>query len=549
MQTVSENWNADITALDRSVIGKVELYNGSTLASTFLKTDALSSINIEKTAVNGSFFGYSICQKATVSLVGVDDAVSIEKGNVLKIYLGTATEEGEAKEFVNAPDFIVTEVQRDEINKTLTVTAYDSINDASSHTASELQIEYPITIGGVADAIASAMGLSVTWEIGEGNTLADTQYTEDMQLNLGGTETLRDMLGYIAQATGTVCFVKNDNTLCFKQLANNPVFNLDKAVYFSMTVGKAINLTQVTSSTELGDNITAGTEGGKSQVFYSNPFITSHTGNADMLELLLSMYSQIVMRPYNIRWRGNPALEFGDCVRITMNDNTTADIFYLGETITYNGGMVATCSWEEEDGAESVDGNPTTIGDALKQTYAKVDKVNAQVDLVAKQADGNTEAIGAIQVNADSISASVESIKKDTEDALGNVNESIETLTNSVNAQITSEQVQIQIQTAIGEGVNKVTTSTGYTLDEEGLTVSKSDSPMSTTISDNGMTVSYEDETRLTANSEGVIARNLHAETYLTIGLNSRFEDYANNTRTGCFWIGTTIEEEATANE
>lgn len=537
MQTVSENWNADITALARSVVGKVELYDGSTLLSTFLHTDALSSIKIEKTAVSGSFFGYSISQKATVTLIDKDGAIAIGKGNILKLYLGTATE------FVNAPDFMVSEVQRDEIKKTLTVTAYDSIEATSSRKQSELQIEYPITIRGVADAIASAMGLSVTWEVGEGNALADTEYTEDSQLSLSGTETFRDMLGFVAQATGTVCFMKHDNSLCFKQLTANPIFDLDKTVYFEMSVGKAVNLTQVTSATELGDNITAGVEGGKNQVFYSNPFIVSHASNADILDQLLAMYSQIVMRPYNIKWRGNPALEFGDCVRITLADNTTADIFYLGEAITYDGGMVATCSWEDEETAESVDGNPTTLGDALKMTYAKVDKANSQIDLVAKQVDGNTEAIGAIQVNTDSISASVESIRQETEETLDGVNENIETLTNKVNAQITSEDIQLQIESAIGDGVDKVTTSTGYTFDEEGLTVSKSDNPISTTVSEDGMTVSYEEETRLSANSEGVVARNLHAETYLIIGLNSRFEDYDENKRTGCFWIGTTIEE------
>jgi len=42
----------------------------------------------------------------------------------------------------------------------------------------------------------------------------------------------------------------------------------------------------------------------------------------------------------------------------------------------------------------------------------------------------------------------------------------------------------------------------------------------------------------LTANNTGVDAKNLHATTYLIVGANSRFEDYDDNSRTGCFWIG-----------
>jgi hypothetical protein len=69
------------------------------------------------------------------------------------------------------------------------------------------------------------------------------------------------------------------------------------------------------------------------------------------------------------------------------------------------------------------------------------------------------------------------------------------------------------------------------------LTVSKSDSEISTQITEDGMKVSKNDDVVLTANNVGVQARNLHSTTYLIIGSNSRLEDY-HDTRTGMFWIG-----------
>lgn len=84
--------------------------------------------------------------------------------------------------------------------------------------------------------------------------------------------------------------------------------------------------------------------------------------------------------------------------------------------------------------------------------------------------------------------------------------------------------------------MGKVTTATGFTFNEEGLTVSKTGSEMETQITEDGMTVSKNGSVVLTANNIGVDAVNLHATTYLIIGQNSRFEDY--NGRTGCFWIG-----------
>ena len=86
--------------------------------------------------------------------------------------------------------------------------------------------------------------------------------------------------------------------------------------------------------------------------------------------------------------------------------------------------------------------------------------------------------------------------------------------------------------------MNKVTTTTGFTFNQDGLTISKSNVDITTDISEDGMRVSKAGQVVLTADNNGVEALNLHATTYLIIGENSRFEDYDNGSRTGCFWIG-----------
>ena len=61
---------------------------------------------------------------------------------------------------------------------------------------------------------------------------------------------------------------------------------------------------------------------------------------------------------------------------------------------------------------------------------------------------------------------------------------------------------------------------------------------MTTQITEDGMIVSRSSGEVLTADNKGVKAENLHATTYLIVGVNSRFENYDNGSRTGCFWIG-----------
>ena len=103
---------------------------------------------------------------------------------------------------------------------------------------------------------------------------------------------------------------------------------------------------------------------------------------------------------------------------------------------------------------------------------------------------------------------------------------------------MSAEDVKIEIHTELEKGVDKVTTKTGFTFDDTGLTVEKDNSEMKTQITEDGMTVYQENTGVLIANNNGVEARNLHANTYLIIGTNSRFEDFGAD-RTACFWIGS----------
>lgn len=99
------------------------------------------------------------------------------------------------------------------------------------------------------------------------------------------------------------------------------------------------------------------------------------------------------------------------------------------------------------------------------------------------------------------------------------------------------EGLSLQVQSVNTEGVAKVSTTTGYTFDENGITVEKSGREIKTQITEDGMRVYKNKKDMLVADSEGVKAVDLHASTYLSIGGRSRFENYEAD-RTGCFWIG-----------
>ncbi len=172
---------------------------------------------------------------------------------------------------------------------------------------------------------------------------------------------------------------------------------------------------------------------------------------------------------------------------------------------------------------------------APNEWIASPEDTTEAIDAIEQQVVTNTQSIASLMINADSISASVQRVEQSVTSSLDGMNQNITSLTNRVDATMSAEDIKFEISKELQNGTNKVSTSTGFTFDESGLTIDKSDSEMSTNINENGMIITKNNETVLTANNKGVQAKNLYATTYLIVG-NSRFESYRSN-RTGCFYV------------
>ena len=244
---------------------------------------------------------------------------------------------------------------------------------------------------------------------------------------------------------------------------------------------------------------------------------------------------------------------------ITADHIAVTDLVAFGATV---GGFHITDHALYSGVKESIDNNTEgiflgddgqiNIGDLFNYIkYYKDEYDNYILDITAQKIRFGTEgkdlesAVSSLELGAEGIAASVESmqiLQQSTSDKLDTIDNDIVEMRQRVDLAVTSDEVNIAIQNGLSSGVTNVTTTTGFTLNEEGLTVSKTGKEMRTTIDEDGMTIKRNDEERLIANNEGVIAYDLHAKTYLIVGSNSRFEDYEKEGKpqTGCFWIGKT---------
>ena len=104
----------------------------------------------------------------------------------------------------------------------------------------------------------------------------------------------------------------------------------------------------------------------------------------------------------------------------------------------------------------------------------------------------------------------------------------------------TSEDINMSVQKIIDNGVDKVSTEFGLTIDGSCLDIHRSGTEMHNSLDETGMYVKRSEDVMLQANANGVIATDVSVRNYLIIGSHARFEDYSDGTdsaRTACFWI------------
>ena len=490
-----------INAPTRRITARAELYNGSTLAQAFSYADAIKEITITRAGDESKFFGYGVCQKLNIKLIDTARQLQITTAHSFKVEFGA-----EDNYICTMPFFEVTEAHRDELTNELSVTAYDALYRATKHTVAELAElgelwlpEGELAIMNYATAAAYFLGLSV---ILEGDLLTAFNTSYENGANFEGTESLRDLFNAIAEATQTIYFINRNGELVFKRLViDGPaVLTIGKEQYFSLESKDNRRLTAVCSANELGDNVIATMgQTGTTQYVRDNPFWELREDISELVDTALANVGGLTINQFNCSWRGNFLLQIGDKIAFVTKDDAVVTSYLLNDTITYNGFFAEQTQWSYAGDDGETASNPSTLGEALKQTYARVDKANKKIELLVSERNDEREQFTQIQ-------------------------------------QTTSE-VNIAVKEIAVNGVDKVVTGAGYKFDAEGLTVSKEGSEMSTQITEDGMAVSRDNTEMLTANNNGVTATNLHAKTYLIIGGNSRLEDYK-GTRTACFWIG-----------
>lgn len=174
---------------------------------------------------------------------------------------------------------------------------------------------------------------------------------------------------------------------------------------------------------------------------------------------------------------------------------------------------------------------------------------------LAVNGDTITRILSAVGVNAEWIKVGASSLPDSIDDLSSQLSVMLESFTSQfarqqetidglqtdmTTIQQNADKITLQVQKIVDDGVDKVTTTTGVTVDGDGLHIGKDGEEMESRIDYSGLHVERNGEAILGATASGVEAENVTVRTYLTIGLHARFEDYSNDrdsARTACFFV------------
>jgi hypothetical protein len=376
------------TALDalvspsREIKAKIDLFDGTTKKATFTGSDKIKKFQIERAGEEGKFFGFGVGQKLELELLDKDRELNIVKGNTFDVYLTADTT------YTKILSCEVDSIKRDEKTNSLTISAHDTLYKAAGHQVKDLTLTKPYTIKEFCEACGAKLGVSV-----KGINTFTLSYPNGA--NFDGAETLREALNMVAEATQTIYFMDNTNAMVFKKLdkAGPSLLSIDKNIYFEYKNNGPRVLKTICSTNELGDDVSeSGTTGDATQFVRDNAFWELREDITDLVHNAVVAVGGLSISQFECKWRGNFYLEIGDKIQILGKDNSSAITYLLNDTLVYNGGLNQTSSWKYKDSGETAS-NPTNLGEAIKQTYAKVDKQNKEITLLASEVRTQTETI------------------------------------------------------------------------------------------------------------------------------------------------------------
>lgn len=348
-------------------------------------------------------------------------------------------------------------------------------------------------------------------------------------------------LSFVSELAGGFAKIGRDGKLYIKSFSDVDVITLSGEDTASVNINSCDSkktITKLIYEDAVNKWVFGNDKGLVVYLSQENPFVIDE----NEVETIFNSINGLTFQSIDIKMWGDPAYDTGDIIELLGLRS------FIQKSWTYQYGFIGNykTTLKESNSISNVEKISKEAN--IRKIKATLNDLDGKINIMTGQINGNESNISEIQASLTDINLRVEEttenlasnyLDKDQVDAISNTNnENIELLRKAVDQSVSSTQLQINVINEIIEnGSTKIKTNTGYTFDDNGLNISKEGEEISNTMDNTGMFVRRDEEEVLGADNTGVRTENLSVRKYLTIGTNSRIEDYKKD-RTACFHIG-----------
>lgn len=411
----------------------------------------LCSITIERgTQSTGKIIGNAYSSKCTVVLLNRNAQYAQSVGQPLTCYLWEDNDENEEPKKVPFPKMTVDEVKRDDLGGTVTLIAYDALYWATGKIENISAPSEEYTMGQYLSLICEKTGIQLS---------NNSFYKSDMTLkgppNFQGNETYRDAIAAVAEAALGNAIINRNGELEIKSVVYSdeasPVIEISPDLYTELTLepiyGPVNSLVLARLPQEdnaLETDVTSINEHGLCEFIISdNPFIdypapqnldegseTLTEGDAaeeiengwdERRRYLDDAFIQLngfTLCPFTMEWRGNPALDCGDLIRLIDRAGNVYLTLYGGEKLVFNGSLQSSAQTYTYDPQESQKKPGVSVAEAQKQTTLAIDKVNQKIDGFISRIDEAGSSISQLKMEVDNLTSTISTVQSNQENEM-----------------------------------------------------------------------------------------------------------------------------------
>lgn len=320
MINTNEEFNSSVIAQDRVINAKV-IFNGTAELINEVISVVLDEISCSESTLK---IGEINTNKATVKFKMPDNKIPL-KNSTVKIYSGVNGV------YVCKGTYYTAEIDKSDNSDFITVVTYDSTYRLNKTYIPD--IEYPNSLSNVINDICSQC-----------NILHDIKNIPDIIIDgYIDNMTCKQFLGYMMGLMGCNGTINPDDKLIaywYKDCGIEITYDLQFMNGFNRTTDEDIVINSLTS----GDSENVLVAGNGFGITFENPYMKQ-----EILDSIFERIKGFTYTPCTVEWRGNPALEITDIVKVEDKNGVLHNVLLSEHTIVLTGMKSnITCKGETE---------------------------------------------------------------------------------------------------------------------------------------------------------------------------------------------------------